>query len=305
MIRNLIVCTLLALSSLPAAAVELSLPGGARQLADRPSTSHTYALPIAPFGDGAVPTRIFEGRIDRQSWRIDGATVTTLQLLKPLRDQIEAAGFKPVFECESQTCGGFDFRFDIEVIPAPDMHVDIRNYRFISAVRDGTEALSLLVSRSRSAAYIQVISTGPVSIEPLTGDPLSETGSQPDTGVAPSLISSGHVVLKGLDFASGAAELGEGPYPSLTQLAEFLADHPDSVLVLVGHTDSVGSLAQNTAVSKHRASAVRDYMLRTYDIAPDRIGAEGMGYLSPVASNLTPQGREANRRVEAVLLAGE
>ena len=41
-----------------------------------------------------------------------------------------------------------------------------------------------------------------------------------------------------------------------------------------------------------------------YGIDPARVQAEGMGYLAPIASNLSPAGREANRRVEAILLSG-
>lgn len=307
MIRFLAVCASLALSSLPLAAVELNLPGGARQLADRASALDTYALPLGPFSDGSVPTRIFEGRVDRQSWRIDGAAVTTLQLLAPLREQIRNEGFDQVFECDSQTCGGFDFRFQIEVIPTPDMYVDIRNYRFVAAIRDDSEAISLLVSRGRGAAYIQVISTGRVSTDPLhivtTGVSVPQI-SRPQAGeLAQLLMSSGHVALTDLDFASGSVKLGDGPYASLAQLAAFLEEHPSYVIAMVGHTDSVGSLAKNISVSKQRANAVRTQLIAAYGIAPDRIKAEGMGYLSPIASNLTPEGREANRRVEAILLS--
>lgn len=77
---------------------------------------------------------------------------------------------------------------------------------------------------------------------------------------------------------------------------------PNLRIAIVGHTDTVGGLEANIAVSRARASAVRDRLIERYDVAPNRIEAGGMGYLSPVASNLTPEGREMNRRVEVILL---
>jgi len=97
--------------------------------------------------------------------------------------------------------------------------------------------------------------------------------------------------------------LGDAGAGALERLAAFLKDQPTVRIALVGHTDSVGSLQPNIALSRSRAAAVRDRLIEIYDIPPAQIEAEGMGYLAPVASNLTAQGREDNRRVEAVLLS--
>lgn len=48
----------------------------------------------------------------------------------PLRDQLIEAGYDVVLDCDQNTCGGFDFRFGTEVLPAPDMYVNIRAFRF-------------------------------------------------------------------------------------------------------------------------------------------------------------------------------
>ena len=73
-------------------------------------------------------------------------------------------------------------------------------------------------------------------------------------------------------------------------------------IALVGHTDATGSLEANVAVSRARAVSVRERLIADYGVDATQMDAEGMGYLAPVASNLTPDGRERNRRVEAVLL---
>ena len=93
----------------------------------------------------------------------------------------------------------------------------------------------------------------------------------------------------------------EREYGSLKDLAAFLEEVPDGTLVLVGHTDTVGDLETNIRLSKRRAEAVRTRLIGSFNVDPRRVQAEGNGYLSPVASNLTEAGREANRRVEAIL----
>ncbi|TNF57693.1 MAG: OmpA family protein, partial [Rhodobacteraceae bacterium] len=116
----------LAITAGSAGALELTLPAGARLVADRGGVIDSYELPIDGAVDRVVPTRRIEGMVERQSWRVDRASLTTLQLLAPLRTQLDAAGYQTIHECEAATCGGFDFRFGIEVIPSPDMYVDIR-----------------------------------------------------------------------------------------------------------------------------------------------------------------------------------
>jgi OOP family OmpA-OmpF porin len=295
----------------PLAALDLSLPGSARLVSDRGSILDSYALPVAPWEDGTLPVRVVEGVVARQSWRIDNSGLTTLQLLAPLRAQIESEGFDILLDCDWRECGGFDFRFAADVIPAPDMHVDVRDYRFLSAMGPGGEAVSLLVSRSRIAGYVQIITVTPPAglAVPAGADaalpgPAEPSVTVPATGLADTLLRQGHAPLDGLDFETGADDLSEGAYPSLAALAAFMADNPDLRVGLVGHTDAVGGLGGNIALSKRRAGSVRQRLIDAHGIDPARLDAEGMGYLSPIASNLTQAGREANRRVEAILLPG-
>ncbi|WP_371687446.1 OmpA family protein [Thalassococcus sp. S3] len=295
-----------ALFAAPVWAVDLAMPGNARLIADRASAYDSYILPVGPFVRGVVPSEMVEGRVERQSWRIDSSAITTLQILDPLRQQIAEAGFETLFECEATICGGFDFRFAIEVIPAPDMHVDIRDYRFLAARSDEGEVLSLLISRSRSVGYVQVIHVNPEGqTRLLVTNGGGIEGERRDTvpaNLAERLLADGHVVLSDLDFGTGTDALNNGPYASLQQLAGFLRENPDMVVALVGHTDSVGSLDNNIALSKRRADAVRARLSEVYEIPQAQMRAEGMGYLAPKASNLTQAGRELNRRVEAILL---
>jgi len=304
MIRTCAACLFLITSALPGSAADLILPDGARVLADRVSTADSYAMPIGPFLDGNVPVHVTEGRVQRRSWRLAGVGPETLPLMADLRAQLEAAGYEVVFQCRDRDCGGFDFRFQTDVIPAPDMHVDVRNYRFLSALRAGRDAQSILVSAGRSTTFVQIID---VVASGQAKPAAPEAGAKPadpppQDDLIRTLLREGHVVLEDLEFRTGATRLGAGPYQSLVALAAFLEQRQDVNIALVGHTDSTGALAANISLSKRRAQAVRDRLIAAHGVVAARVAAEGMGYLSPVASNLEAAGREANRRVEVILL---
>lgn len=293
-------------------ALEVPLPPDARQISERISPLDSYQLPLGAYRVSTVPLRTFEGRVVRRTWRIGSPDLTTLQILAPIRDALEAQDYDILFHCADRACGGFDFRFAIEVVPAPDMYVDIRDYRFLAARKGEGDALSLLISRSLDASYLQLIRVVPEEREreeaseagpAQSEEAASDVPERESADVAARLSEAGHAVLYDLVFRSGATRLEQGRYAALSKLAAYLGENPGVRVALVGHTDSIGSLDQNIALSKQRAESVRDRLLSEYGIAPARVEAEGMGYLAPIASNLTAQGREANRRVEVILLS--
>jgi outer membrane protein OmpA-like peptidoglycan-associated protein len=286
-----------------AQAVELKLPANARQMVTRDTTQDRYFAPIGPFSDGVLPAQMFEGVIARSAWRVDVAGLTPLQIVKPLQDQLLNAGFRVVFDCAASVCGGYDFRFATEVLPAPNMYVNIRNYHVITALRgsgDGIEAVAILASASSGSSFVQIIQVGGVAKD---SEIVTAAPATPNSSTAEAMFRDGHAVLEGLDFKSGTSELGAGPFAVLESLAETLRAQPNLRVALVGHTDNIGGLDGNINLSRNRATAVRARLIEGYDIAPSRLQAEGMGYLAPFTTNLTEAGRETNRRVEAVVLA--
>ena len=115
------------------------------------------------------------------------------------------------------------------------------------------------------------------------------------------LAARGRVVLPGLRFASGSADLSGDEAASLRDLAGYLGRMPDARVLIVGHTDVSGGLQANIVLSRQRAQSVVDRLIAAYGVNPAQISAEGVGPLAPLTTNLTPEGREKNRRVEAVL----
>jgi OmpA-OmpF porin, OOP family len=304
----------LTLAAGPLAALDLALPAGARLTAERLTEAGSYAVPTGPWREGSgVPVQLAEGRVLRQAYRIDSSDLTTLQVLAPLRTQLEQAGYSVLLDCVTGTCGGFDFRFGIEVMTAPDMYVDLTAYRFLSAEGPEGDFLTLLVSRSAAASFVQLVRAngpepapedpGPVVSPGPAGAPAAATATPEQ--IAARLEQRGYVVLRDLSFATGEADLGETEVASLEALASYLKDNPARRLLFVGHTDATGSLEANRALSQRRASAALAYLRDRHGIPSARMAADGAGYLAPVASNLTQEGREANRRIEAVLLEAE
>lgn len=103
-------------------------------------------------------------------------------------------------------------------------------------------------------------------------------------------------------FTTGQTAIQLTFKPVLNRIAQVLQAYPDTHVLIVGHTDSTGSLAANQALSQARAQSVRNYLL-SQGIDPKRLTVVGKGPTEPVASNDTPEGRDENRRVE--LLIGE
>jgi outer membrane protein OmpA-like peptidoglycan-associated protein len=105
-------------------------------------------------------------------------------------------------------------------------------------------------------------------------------------------------ILDKVYFSVGGSRLQRRSFRLLNQVAEVLKGHPDlPVLEVQGHTDSTGKPANNLRLSQRRADAVRAYLIKR-GIPAERLSAKGYGPDRPVESNETPEGREANRRVE-------
>lgn len=291
----------------------LQFPSNASLQAEVTSPLDSYVMPVGIWDRGHMPTEVVEGEMTQQAWRIEAQALTTLQLLRPLREQLRNDRFRIIFECQTEACGGFDFRFGTETLPPPEMQINIGDFRFLAArrvVSGGTEYISLFVSRTAQAGYVQVTRVGPVQAEdaPLvtaSAAPLrsAETDNQPD--IVTELDTVGHAVLPDLTFDTGSAQLGDQPFASLQMLADYLLEHPDRTVALVGHTDAAGSLEANIALSRRRAGSVLERLVTDYGVSRRQLEAEGMGYLSPIASNLTEDGREANRRVEVIITSTE
>lgn len=309
------------------AALDAGRPEGAELTAQTDAARNRYDLPIAAFGGGATPVQPLEGRVVRTAWTLEDAALTPEGAVEDYRARLAGQGFEPVFRCRDRACGGFDFRFGAELMPAPVMLMDTGNFAQLSMAAPDGRFASVLASQVLDTLHIQTVmvegapveAVGPVEpIAPPTPvdapdapeAPAEAPSAAPATGadagppaaassMGESLAARGHAMIDGLAFTPGGTDLAASSAEALDRLARLLVDMPDRSFALVGHSDNVGGLEGNIALSRRRAEAVQEALIAR-GVAPGRIEAHGAGWLAPVATNATEAGRRLNRRVEIV-----
>jgi len=308
----LIYLTLVGLAPVAATALALELPANATQTGEQTQPLGSATFPVGVFTKGVVPMQTASGAVTSQAWKITSTGFSTLQIMASLRQQILDGGYQPILECETDQCGGFDFRFEINALPEPEMHIDLGDFRYLAARRDIAdqvpEFIYLIVSRGGSSGFVQMTRIGPPTTVPaviIASSKSTEPGlartSLPDGELATLLTAVGRAPLEDLTFLTGSSHLGDEQFASLAELATYLNANPDKSVALVGHTDAQGSLVNNLALSKKRAASVVERLISVHGVLPGQLEAAGVGYLVPRASNLTEGGRDQNRRVEVVL----
>ncbi|MBW1636225.1 MAG: OmpA family protein [Deltaproteobacteria bacterium] len=99
-------------------------------------------------------------------------------------------------------------------------------------------------------------------------------------------------------FDFDKAEVKSAFFPLLDDIAKILSDNPKMTLQLEGHTDSVGSVEYNQALSERRANAVKNSLVERSMVDANRLSAVGYGESKPITTNETAEGRAKNRRVD-------
>ncbi len=318
---RLLPCLGLWLVSFAAHAELAGLPAGAMLVAEASEPLAKPVLAAGPWESGAIPSVAASGYVKREAWQVVGTSLSTEQLLDPVQAAFAGQGFLPVFACRERTCGGFEFRYGLDLLSEPAMHVDLGDFRYLLMSRGKgkrAEYVALVVSRARQRGFVHVTRLEPAQAAPEedvprvgSGEGAAASGSgsvvvAEVTKISPAalvqnLLSKGHVGLSDLRFATGSSQLDGTSFDSLDVLSDWLKRNPKKRIVLVGHTDNDGSLAGNMELSRKRAQAVREALRTGYGIAGDRMEAEGVGFLAPLVSNDSEAGRLRNRRVEAVL----
>jgi len=121
---------------------------------------------------------------------------------------------------------------------------------------------------------------------------------QPAPIAVPSEQACAPTVIN-IKFDTNKAAIKPIYHGELKKLADFLKKFPNAKGVIEGHTDSVGDKASNMVLSQNRADSVRNYIIKNFGIAPERISAKGFGPTKPIAGNDTAEGKQKNRRIEA------
>lgn len=105
-------------------------------------------------------------------------------------------------------------------------------------------------------------------------------------------------------FGFDKSDLTPGAKSTIRDLNTILLKYPDENVLVIGHTDNVGSVSYNQQLSERRASSVANYLI-ALGVSPGRISTKGMGESDPKVPNDTEAHRAENRRVEFVLTAND
>jgi outer membrane protein OmpA-like peptidoglycan-associated protein len=109
------------------------------------------------------------------------------------------------------------------------------------------------------------------------------------------------IYLKNILFEKGKSKLAPSSYPVLDELYDFLMKFPSTIIEIGGHTSSEGSYEVNMRLSRERALAVKNYLVKK-GIYVERLQSKGYAYTVPIEDESTEFGRILNRRVEASII---
>lgn len=119
-----------------------------------------------------------------------------------------------------------------------------------------------------------------------------------------NVVSAAEILPKAkalMNFAFNSYKIEPESKPLIDEYGKALQDDlKDAIVVIAGHTDAVGSVQYNKALSLKRAESVRNYLIGNYKIAPERLSCQGYGAETPIKPNTDEYGRAMNRRVEFI-----
>jgi outer membrane protein OmpA-like peptidoglycan-associated protein len=248
----------------------------------------------AAFKDGkAVDARQLEGRVIRIAYRTAPGP-SLLEVSRNFETQLAKAGFETLLACDTDDCGGIPFSEGTDSLPAPQMWVDGFNFRYYAGRKSeaGRETYAaVIVSKNNDDIYTQLVVT--------------QLGAMADkmvdaAAMAKGLGDKGHIALYGIYFDTDKAIVKPESKPTLDEIVKLLCAQPTLNVVIVGHTDSQGTWDYNMDLSRRRAEAVAAELAKAQGIARTRLRTAGVGFLAPVGSNASEDGRALNRRVELV-----
>jgi outer membrane protein OmpA-like peptidoglycan-associated protein len=248
--------------------------------------------------------QMVEGRLTQISYRAPAGR-STLEIARAYEEALKAKGFEILFQCVGGECGGRDFNhassaYRFNYGSFGENYVDQR-YLAARLEREGGDVYASIYTVLNTSSggpdhdrtFVQV---DVVEVQPRSGEIVVVKADEMER----ALGQSGHIALYGIYFDTDKTEIKPESAATLEEIAKVLESRPDLKLLVVGHTDNQGGLEYNMDLSRRRAAAVVRALTGQYGIDPGRLSAHGVGYLAPVASNASEEGRAKNRRVELV-----
>jgi len=107
--------------------------------------------------------------------------------------------------------------------------------------------------------------------------------------------------LLDIKFEANSIGLNKSALEQISEFAQYLKKNRGYQVVLYGYTDSIGSKHENLVLSQKRVNAIQDALIKE-GISSTRLTAVGKGELDPIGDNTHEEGREKNRRIEALII---
>jgi len=104
-----------------------------------------------------------------------------------------------------------------------------------------------------------------------------------------------------VEYATNSAEIGSRYIGEVDKVGDYMRKYPTTTATIEGHTDNVGGYDLNMKLSQKRAENVVNYLEKNFGIDRSRLTAKGYGYTRRIAYNTTPEGRQKNRRINAII----
>ena len=155
--------------------------------------------------------------------------------------------------------------------------------------------LSFLFGGAKPAAAVQP------AAEPAAETPAAEPPLEPVPAAEPTPGHYKYCVTLNIQFDIDRAEIRPQFRDQVARVGDFMKKYPTTTAVIEGHTDNTGSPENNMKLSQQRAENVVSYLVDKFGIDRSRLSAKGYGSTRRISYNNTPEGRQQNRRINAVI----
>ncbi len=239
------------------------------------------------------------------------------EIIDHYRQALAAQGYQRLYQCSGfDACGNKVEQFYIDESndkKLTDSHLlksafsasSVQEPRIYSARRasaEGDSHVFVFAAYQDNFADSEAGERVAIFVEQVRSERTQERLDVPDAAeMSSALAQTGRVALYAIQFDSDATSLRPQSRPQLEALARMLNEQPELKVYIVGHTDNQGALQDNLDLSRRRAEAVVLSLIQNYGILGERLTPQGVGGLSPLATNTTQDGRALNRRVEIVV----
>ncbi len=276
------------------------------------------------FSLAPTESKTLEGTYTRIVYLIP-ENVSPLEVVKNYQEEIETKGGQILYECKDRDCGGDPTRtssggggeMSLAMFLRPEEQIKDRHFsngacgqtsriteqRYtVGMLNDSGAYVSLLAYTLKEDTFCKAFAGRTVAVLDIIvpKQRVQKMVTVKADEMAKKISAAGSIALYGIYFDFNKADLKPQSQPTLEQIAKLLHNDKNLKLLVVGHTDNVGTFNFNKDLSQKRAQSVVHALVGQFSITKNRLTPVGVSFACPVESNKTDAGRAKNRRVELV-----